>query len=65
MNDLAEKGKNENEIERLVIKAENLIRNDPLPYINVHLGGVEMATNTPSTYGRPNYFVWSEFSFKN
>ena len=65
MNDLAEKGKHENEIERLVIKAEQLILNDPLPHINVHLGGIEVAVNTSSTDNRPNYFVWSEFSFSN
>ena len=65
MNDLAEKGKHENEIERLVIKAEQLILNDPLPHINVHLGGIEMAVNTSSNDNRPNYFVWSEFSFSN
>ena len=65
MNDLAEKGKHENEIERLVIKAEQLILNDPLPHINVHLGGIEVAVNTSSTDDRPNYFVWSEFSFSN
>ncbi len=52
-------------IEHLLDEAENLILHDPLPHITVHLAQIEANVNSLSSEGRPNFFVWSEFSFKN